>query len=375
MIVGLDARYGLMSQRRGIGVYIYHLLEEWRCNPPQDVTFVAFADGRADPDLVTRFSTPSMEVSVLHARPFAIWEQWALPRAALQRRVDLLHAMANVAPLRVGVPFVVTFFDVIEWHRGHDFPGNLAPRHRLSRLYRMNAMAKNSKTAKHVLTISHHAAKDIERTLHVPAEKMTVIPLGYSTRSVAPDIAILEEIGLRPREYAMAFGALDDRKNIAMLLDLWTHQSMPCSLVVVGFEPEALTAVERVYGNGRNLYLLGFQSDARVRALLEQAAMFLYPSFYEGFGLPVLEAMAAATPVIVAAGTAAEEVSGGGALAAPANRPDAWKTAVEILWADEALWSRLSQDGPRIAARHDWHATACAVLEVYRETCRKPRPA
>lgn len=375
MVVGLDARYGLMRERRGIGVYTYQLLEEWRVHPPADVTFVAFADQRADGALVQRFQGSGITVVRLDAHPFAMWEQWALPRAAQAHGVDLLHAMANVAPLWTAMPMVLTVFDVIEWHRGRDFPGRLAWRHRLSRLYRMNAMAENVKRARHVLTISQHAAEDIIHTLRVPSGKLSIIPLGYATRPEEADPSILIEQQLAPRQYALGFGALDARKNVDMLLELAAQNRLPWPLVLIGFEPHALDRVRSRYGHRSTIHLLGFQTDERVKALLANAAVFLYPSYYEGFGLPVLEAMAAATPVVVAADTASAEVARGQALTVPAGDPKAWELALWHLHDDLSTWRRLSAAGPSVAAHYQWSETARAVLDVYRTACRERRSA
>lgn len=367
MRIGLDARYGFLARRRGIGVYIYQLLKAWQHMDSPDFEFVAFVDGSADPAVVDEFRGTRIQVVPLFARPFVVWEQWALPRAAQAHHVDVVHAMANVGPLHLSLPLVVTMHDVIEWHRGRDFPSQLSLRHRWSRLYRMNAMRLNAQKAARIITVSHHAARDIVRTLKISEDKLHIIPEGFFKRRVAPDPTVLDEAGLAPRQYAMAFGAMDARKNIGMLMDLWARHSMAIPLVLIGFEPKALTDALAHYGQVPHLHLRGFESDGRVQALLDNARVFLYPSYYEGFGLPVLEAMAAGTPVVVAQGTAAEEVAGGFALVASPSDPNAWAKAITACLSDPKRWQFLSEAGRRRAATYNWFDTARAILAVYQE--------
>lgn len=366
MRIALDARYGLLANRRGIGVSIHALLEQWRDMEPRGLEFLAFVDGRFDPALAREFADSVVRIEPLLTHPFALWEQWAFPTAAARSRADLIHAMANVGPWSAPVPLVVSIYDVIEWHRGRDFPSHLSWRHRLSRAYRMRAMVKNARDASAVLTISEHAAQDIRETLRVAPDKLHVIPLGFSTRPGGDDATALEEMGLGPRSYAMAFGALDPRKNSDMLLRLWASRSMPWDLVMVGLEPRALATLQSRYGTHRRIHLRGFESDARVQSLLRHAAVFLYPSFYEGFGLPILEAMAVGVPVILSSGTAGEEVARNQAIAVPAADGAAWEHAVRQLAGHPALWEARSQAGPRVAAQYSWRHAAERTLDVYR---------
>ncbi len=362
--VGIDARYGLRAQRRGIGTYVYHLLSEWATTPPEDIEITAFCDGRADPTIVRTFAAAPGRIAVTRVggKPFPLWEQVALPRAIPKARLDLFHATSNVAPATCPVPLVATIFDTIEWHRGRDFPADLPARLRLARRYRMFATLAAARRARLVLTASAHAAASIEADLHVASSKLRTTPLG-AEKQVSPgraDLRILEDNSLEPRGYALAFGAEDPRKGTGMLLGIWSATRMPLPLVVCGMEP-----TERPIPAG--VHLLPFVPDGQMAALLNNAAMLLYPSAAEGFGLPVVDAMAAGVPVIAASGTAAEETAAGAASTAPAGDAGAWAGAVTRLAGDAGLRGRLSKEGREAANRYSWSATAQLTLAAYRE--------
>ncbi len=366
MRVALDARYGLVANRRGIGVATYHLLRAWRDMGTPDIELFAFADDRADTAVIQEFAKSPVTVVVLPGRPFVFWEQISLPRAARRYGADLIHALANVGPLTTPLPLVVSMHDVIEWHRGREFPAHLSLRHRLSRAYRMGAMAKHARAARAIHTVSHHAAEDIHQTLRVPREKIWVVPLGYALRPGPEDLSVLHESGLSPGAYAMAFGALDLRKNTKLLIDLWNTQTMPLDLVLVGLEQAALLYWRaRLLPNGR-VHLLGFESDSRVKALMQHASVFLYPSFYEGFGLPALEALSLGVPVILGRGTSAEEISQGAALGVAVIDIEAWRAGITRVVQDNILRRTLMTRGREVAKQYTWARTATRLLDLYR---------
>jgi len=371
MRIGLDGRYGLLRTRRGIGVYVYQLLRMWATEKPQGFEFVVFVDSRADPSIMAELARPYLAIKMLRANPFAVWEQIAWPIAARQSRCDALHGTANIAPLIWRGPFVLTLHDVIEWHRARDFPSTLTVRHQLSRAYRMGTVAANVKRATGIITVSEHARRDIASTLYPDRRDhppIAVIPLGGDSPKAPVDPSILERYHLTPNGYAMAFGAADPRKNVGLLLSIWTSPRRPrIPLVLVGFEPKELRRLSRRYGHHPSITLLGFEPDERVRALMRHSTVFLYPSFYEGFGLPVIEALAAGVPVLVSKGTAAEEIADGAAWALDPYNPEEWSLAVDSLAANVQVRRDTQLKGRNIADQYTWERTAMNTIQAYRK--------
>jgi len=364
LTIGMDARYGVMARRRGIGVYVHQLLAAWREHPPDNMTCVAFTDERADPSVMAALASPRLRFVTLAARPFAVWEQWAWPKAVRQHHLDVVHGTANIAPPGVSCPVVLTLHDVIEWHRGRSFPAHLSPRHRLSRLYRMRAMANSARAAAAVITVSEHARQDIAATLAIDPARIRVIPLAASAPPAQVEANAAAKLGVAA-PYAVALGALDERKNMRLLWQIFRDwHRLP--LVVVGFEPEALAAARAEVSGLSHVTVAGFVSEAVRTGLVAQSQAFLYPSRYEGFGLPALEAMAAGVPTLVGAGTAAAEVTAGGALALNPTDPTVWRAALDRLLDDPEAARQLAEAGRQVARQYHWAATATATWDTYR---------
>ena len=362
--VGLDARYGVLAHRRGIGVYVHQLLAAWHAAPPDGFTCVAFTDGRADAGVMRALAGPRLSFRTLSVEPFARWEQWAWPRAVRECGCDLIHGTANIGPPLSGPPLVLTLHDVIEWHRGRDFADRLTPRHRLSRLYRMRAMAASARQAAEVITVSQHARRDMVATLGLDERRITVIPLAPSPPGEAPDALAPLRLGVTT-PYAFALGALDARKNAALLWQVFSTPA-PAALALVGFEPPALRQAALAATRTPQVVVAGFVSEGVRAGLLAGSTAFLYPSLYEGFGLPALEAMAAGIPTLVAAGTAADEVTAPGAWALDPHDASAWRAALAQLVADPALAADWGARGRRVAEQYRWADTVRATWAVYR---------
>ncbi len=362
--VGLDARYGVLAHRRGIGVYVHQLLTAWHNAPPDDFTCVAFVDGRADPHVLHSLAGPRLTFVPLPARPFAVWEQWAWPQAIQAHHCDLVHGTANIGPPASGRPLVLTLHDVIEWHRGEAFADRLTPRHRMSRLYRMRAMAASARAAAAIITVSEHARQDIAATLAIPPERIAVVPLAPTPPGGPADPTAAAALGV-PRPYAFALGAQDARKNTALLWRVFDAPA-PAGLALVGFEPQALRRAAVAASHQPHVVVAGFVSDAVRQGLLAGSLAFLYPSLYEGFGLPALDAMASGIPTLVAKGTATDELTAGGAWPLDPRDPAAWRAAIARLRDDPDWAATLAAQGQQVAARYTWAHTIEATWAVYR---------
>jgi glycosyltransferase involved in cell wall biosynthesis len=315
---------------------------------------------RSDTGVVRELGT-AYRIEILSTHPFAVWEQLAWPHAARRDGAAVIHGTANIGPLNWHGAMLLTVHDVIEWHRGREFPSTIPLRHHLSRLYRMNALRRLVASTALILTVSEHARQDIARTLSVDEKNVWVTAL-------APKISD-QEPAYQKEGYFLALGALDPRKNMAGVLSAFSRcLAGDIRLRLVGLEPEALPHANRAIaslGLQDRVEIFEMVSDEQLQELYRRALGFLYLSLYEGFGLPVLDAMALGCPVIAANRTAIPEVAGGAAMLVDPEDPDAVARQIRQLAKDESVRQAMISRGIARCREFQWAKTAEATHAAY----------
>jgi glycosyltransferase involved in cell wall biosynthesis len=285
------------------------------------------------------------------------WRRFGGPAITrLTGPVDVVHGTNFVLPATGSVPGVVTIHD-LSWLRDDAFPGA----HRLRALVPWSVRRAGA-----VLVPSEAVGLELSNSLQVPPGKVHVSPEG-----VAPHFfgatplggAALGALGIRP-PFALAVGTVEPRKNLARLLEAWAGvrgRMDGWSLVIAGPSgwgpqlPEAPGVVP-----------IGWVGDETLPGLLAAADAFCYPSLYEGFGLPPLEAMAAGTACVVGAYPAAAEVVGDAAVVVDPQDVDAIADGLLAVATEGQLRARLAVAGRARAARYTWERTARATSDAYR---------
>jgi len=288
-----------------------------------------------------------------------------LRRAGARWRADLLHVQ-YVRPPWSDVPVVTTIHDISFEH----FPDLFTRRTRLRMRATIPWSARHSAV---VLTGSEHARADILARYELPPQRVAVTPYAADSRfrRLAPGAADerLAGVGL-PTQYLLCVGNLQPRKNLPRLLEAYASLSTDIRppLVVVG-QPAWLYhdvyAAVRDHGLTDEVQFTGFVTTDELVALYNRAHAFAYPSLYEGFGLPVLEALACGVPTLASDRSSLPEVAGEAALLVDPESVDAIAAGLERLICDEDLRRLLSERGPRQAARFSWAGCAQATVRAY----------
>src|SRR5262245_21478637 len=286
----------------------------------------------------------------------SLWLHVCIPALAAAHRAALVHAPVNWAPLWSPCPTVVTIHD-LAWERMPEaFP-------RAFRAWARLLARRSVRRARLVIAVSNATALDVGAIYGVPAERIRVIPNGVD----------LPPPSSAPREpFVLAVGEFEPRKRVLELIEghrAYYHAAPPdpppCRLVIAGAggsQEEAARAAA-----GPECELLGFVDDARLRDLYRRATLLAYPSAYEGFGLPVAEAMAAGCPVLVARNSALVEVGGDAALPIDDATPAGIAGALARALADRAELARRGAAGRAEAERLSWPRAAASTLAVWVE--------
>lgn len=225
-----------------------------------------------------------------------------------------------------------------------------------------------------ILTDSQFSANEIIELLGVAPERVYAIPLGITPPPPRPTPAriraLLKTLGLE-RPYLLAVGTIEPRKNLAFLVDVFeAMKDFDGDLAVVGMPGwQTGPILERMHtsSKARRILQLGYQPDETLEALYANARALVFPSLYEGFGLPPLEAMARGTPVVASGIEVLREVLGTSALMMNGFDANEWATAISALLRDEGARTRLSAEGRQQAARFTWEVTARKTWEIYRQ--------
>ena len=373
MHVGLNLVCLVPGEIGGMEVYARELIPRLVALRPQ-WRFTAFVNREAadaGDNATWRDVVPTVTVPV-RARSRVGWvrgEQQFLPRLARRAGVDLVHSFASTAPAWGPFRRVVTVHDLL--YRVHP-EAHFGVRSLGMRVLVPLAVRRSDR----VIAVSHSTARDIQQLLHVSNEKVDVVQNGVSpeVRAVpAPEGDLRAKHALGDRPVVLSVSAKRPHKNLVRLLDAIAR--VPSSRRPVLVVPGYPTPYERHLA--RRASDLGIASDVRFLSWVEAAeleglyalaACFVYPSLYEGFGLPVLEAMARGVPVACGDRSSLPEVAGDAALTFDPERVDAIAGAITRLLDDRELAERLRQRGRARARQFTWDATARGVLDAYDRT-------
>lgn len=375
MRIGLDART-IRDHFPGISRYVYNLA----CALPAalDGDSLVILMNAHQPtnryDLAALRDLPCVEVVTLATPPLSLREQVALPLAARRLRLDVLHAPYYVRAYAMPVPVVTTLYDVTPTR----YPEYLPSRRARAAYEATTRLAVETSAA--LLTLSEAARDDLAALYGARPNRITVTPPApgptYTPRP-AEEVACLRERLALPEAYVLYVGINKPHKNLPRLVEAFAQvarEAPDAALVLAGRPdpryPEAETRI-RELGLTERVRLLGDVAEADLPALYSGAAVFAFPSLYEGFGFPVLEAMACGAPVVASNASSLPEVVGSAGCLVPPDDSHALARAIVAVLQDGRLWTRLHQAGQARAATFTWARTAAQTVAVLRDVARR----
>lgn len=370
--VGLNAH--LLSLRRsyrgtGTSWYIYHIL----CHLPAAAPELRYTVFLHEP----LFSSPQgMQVRrprwSTHA-PYKriFWEQLVAPIALRRERIDLLHAMAFVSPVASPCPTVVTVFDLSFLF----FPAAFKA---LNRLYLRLMTRVSVRRARQVIAISESTRRDVIARLDVPAERVHTVYCGVDPSfqpAPAPEIEGFRRRKGLPERFVLFLGTIEPRKNVLRLVDAFAtliasapQRTAGVHLIVAGAKgwlSDPVFAQVQSLGLADRIHFVGYVPQEEKRLWYNAATCFCYPSLYEGFGLPPLEAMACGVPVITSNASSLPEVVGDAGITVPVEDKAALSDALHRVLVNPTLCVDLADKGLARAKRFSWAKAARQTAAVY----------
>ena len=365
MRVAIDAR---KLHDFGIGTYIRNLLRQL-ARIDHDTEYVLLC-GEADIGVAAQLG-PNFRAVLEPSPNYSIREQIHVPWVLRRERPDLYHAPHYVLPAAVGCSSVVTIHDCIHLMFPQYLPSRAAYAYARAQMW----------TAAHrsdcILTVSDASKRDILHLFNIPPEKIVVIynaiDAHFSVTPPADAVCRVRERYQLNHRFVLYVGNIKPHKNLVRLIEafneLRTGELEDLKLLIIGDEISKLPALRRAVHRHKlhkHVRFLGYVPDDQLAVLYRLAAVFVFPSLYEGFGLPPLEAMASGTPVVVSNVSSLPEVVGDAAVLVDPHDVDSIVDGLRLVLTDPARAEEMRRKGLERAREFSWERSVARTLEVYK---------
>lgn len=365
MTIGIDASRANHNQKTGVEWYAYHLIQEFKNEIPANISVVLYTDKPLQGDLA--ILPDNWTQKVLKWPPRRLWTQIRLSIEMILNPPDVLFVPAHVAPLIHPKQTVVTIHDVA----AHAFPQTYNWFERWYSLWSAKHAVRSQAT---IIAPSQFTKTEIQKMTNSSYQNITVIPNGYNKQCSQIDNPELINQTLQTysitKPFLLSIGRLEEKKNTKRMVESFTllKQSHPnLQLVLIGKPGHGYEQVAEAITNSpykQDIIEPGWVENHHLPALMNAASVFVFPSIYEGFGIPVLEALSCGTPVITATGSALEEVGGKAATYVDPQNTQAIATAIEDILTNPETAIEKQSIGLKYVANFSWKRTAQKTAQL-----------
>jgi len=351
-------------RRAGIHHYITQLLNHLP-QSDQGLSFTIFTNNPADlvPNPAGRVVSGPWPTRRRTLR--ILWEQLAWPVMAVRRELDLVHSLAFVTPILNPCPAVVTVYDLSFVHYPKRYPA-------LQRIYLASQTRRSCRSARRVVAISQSGRRDVHELFGVPLEQIDVVSPGVAAEFQRRPVTEIEAFRQRerlPSRFVLHVGTLQPRKNIPVLIEAFAKLRRPdVGLVLVGGKGwfyEEIFARVRELSLQEQVRFAGYVPDADLPLWYNAVAVLVFPSVYEGFGMPVVQAMACGTRVVATNASAIPEAAGGVARMFDALDVEALSHELATILDQPELAAAMGEQGQQQAKQFSWQQAGRDMLAVY----------
>lgn len=368
MIIGIDASRATLAHRTGTEQYAYHLIQALGALASADFRLRLYThqapQGESWPD------TPFVETRLIPLP--RLWTHLRLAAEISRHPPHLLFVPAHVLPLFCPVPSVVTVHDLAYRFYPETYTAS-------QRWYLDWSTRRHTQVADHLIADSAATRTDLVEQYQAKATQISVVHLGRdpNLQPVSNPQPVLAKYNLQP-PYLLYIGTLQPRKNLERVLLAFSNiaANYPVHLVLAGSKGwlyDTIFARVEALGLGDRVHFPGYIAEADKAALISGATVYLYPSLYEGFGLPLLEAMACGTPILSSNLSSMPEIAGDAAWLVDPHNSEAIATGLRRLLTDTALRDRLTARGLERVQAFSWGQAAEQVLSILATVAERPR--
>lgn len=352
-------------RQAGIHHYILQLLNHYPKG--NEMQYTVYTPQGVSSYLDTRFHVKESSLPTENPVARIAWEQTSWPLTGRKQKFDLMHNMAFVTPLLSSVPNMVTVYDLSFMH----FP----ERYKSSkRIYLQTQTKRSCRSAKHVVTISQSAAEDIHTLFGIPKEKIDVIYPGVHEKFQPLPIADVETFKQQNKlhhPFILHVGTLQPRKNIPLLIDAFAQLQHPTAeLILVGGKGwlyDEIFAKVQAYNLEDRVRFTGYVPEEDVPYWYNSADVLAFPSIYEGFGMPVAQAMACGTPVVASNSSSLPEVVGDAGFLFDPNSAIELAQHLDNILANPSLAEALKKKGFTQARSFSWQQSGQKMVNIYQK--------
>lgn len=366
MRIGIDATICFTSKPTGLGIYTINIVNEL-AKIHNDVVVWTVDDSNFDigKNKLRKVMQPLRRTGAKLFQFRPLWLDFFLPSLLKKEGVDVLFSTVPSALTSAPGPHVITVLDLIPL----TFPGESPKPVCWNYKHRIPKILNNASA---IVTISDYTKKDLEKYWGINGNKISTVYLGYDDKNFKPvnDTTVLEKHGLEPIKYLLYVGNASPRKNLHTLIKAFSSvkDRVPHKLVLCGtktsHEAKGLAKLISEYNIGSKVVLLDYVPYHELPALYANAALFVYLSLYEGFGLPVLESMACGTPVLASNTTSIPEVAGDAAVLVDPTDINAISESIYNMLSDKSRLQNLSKAGLERCKAFNWSKAAREILDI-----------
>ncbi len=367
MRIAINTRFLISNKLEGIGWFTWEVAKELVANHPEH-HFIFLFDRPFAPKFIPADNVEGIIVQppARHAILWWWWFEMAIPKVLSRHKIDVFLSPDSYCSLRSKVPSVMVCHDIAFCHYPKQVPFH-------GRVFYKYFVPKYLKRANRIISVSDFTKQDIIRQYQTPSEKIAVACNGV--RSVFRVVSEIEKVKVKQQysqgeDYFFYLGSVHPRKNLARLIQAFdqfkTASSSPIKLLIGGRMAWQTTAIEQALANAQHrsdIHLLGYLDDSQLAKILGSAIALTYPSIFEGFGVPLLEAMYAEVPILTSNTSSLPEVAGDAAILVDPRSIDSISRGMQTLYESPSTQAALIKKGQLQRQKFSWKRAASIVWD------------